>query len=227
MSENSGILIDRYVRKSFEDNGFEQNPIVVAALCKYLRQLIYNDNKAIASDGSEKCAFEVVATEGFYKRSLEIESNGKPIEVNLKGTIDRLDLVNIDGITTARVVDYKTGGKIESADSVEQLFEQSEKRPHYVFQTFLYSYLLSEKDEFKRHPIAPALFFVHKAAGDDYRPYIKIEGEECYDFRPYEKEFEDRLKSLLVDILDMEKPFRATDNPKNCANCNFKILCNR
>lgn len=207
-----------YIRRSFEDNGIEHDIIVAEVVKSYLRQLIRHDLRLTP--------FVVKGTELDTETPLEIPYGTGTVTVRLKGNIDRLDLVEAEGVTTLRVVDYKTGGQPESAQSVEQLFQPAEKHPHYVLQTFLYSLTLLDKAE---HPVAPALFFVHKAAGEDYTPYINLgEGREkapVMDFRRLAPEFRERLVALISEILDPGRPFVPTPFGRFCDSCPFAALC--
>ena len=46
-------------------------------------------------------------------------------------------------VETLRIVDYKTGGTPEKAVSMEQLVQPAEHRPSYIFQIFLYAWVMT------------------------------------------------------------------------------------
>jgi len=220
LKEGGDERLAGYIRRSFEDNGIDYHIIVAEVVKSYLRQLIRHDLRLTP--------FVVKGTELNTETPLEIPYGAGTVTVRLKGNIDRLDLVEAGGITTLRVVDYKTGGQPESARDLEQLFTPAEKHPHYVLQTFLYSLTLLDKTSY---PIAPALFFVHKAAGEDYVPYIDLgEGKAkapVMDFRRIAPEFRERLIALIAEILDPERPFAPTPFERFCENCPFTALCHK
>lgn len=210
-----------YVARAFEDSGTSFNIIVAEVVKSYLRQLIRHDLQLVP--------FVVAGTETETELPLTVPYRaGGTVEVKLKGNIDRLDIVEHEGLTRLRVVDYKTGGSPESPANLEQLFRPAENHPHYVLQAFLYSLTLVGK---ARYPIAPALFFVHKAAGEDYTPYIYMgEGKEkksVLHFQELAAEFKDRLTDLIAEILDPEKPFAPTPYTRFCETCPFLTLCKK
>lgn len=209
-------LLLSFVRRAFAEEGVTANLIVEEVVKIYLRQLVRNDLRLTP--------FEVKDMEMETELPLTIPLRGGTATVVLKGNIDRLDVVEADGLTRLRVVDYKTGGNPEKATDLEQLFTPAERHPHYVLQTFLYALTLSGQS---RYPIAPALFFVHKAAGEDYSPYIEFGGETLLDFQSIADEFRDRLVRLIAEILDPEKPFVPTTCERFCSTCPYFSLCHQ
>lgn len=117
--------------------------------------------------------------------------------VSFKGFIDRLDTIEKDGRQLLRIIDYKTGGKVESAKSIEEIFEiRGQKQKHYMLQTFLYSLIMMDEPEAKGRSIAPALFFANHARQKDYSPYLTLAKEEVLNFEEYAAEFrKDSTKS--------------------------------
>ena len=214
LAKGGDELLKQYVILAFKDCNIEYNEIVSAVVKTYLTQLIRHDIQLVP--------FEVIGTEKHTDVDLTIPYGDSNVNVNLFGEIDRLDKVNINGVTTVRVVDYKTGGQPESAKSIEQLFTPDPKQPHYVLQTFLYSLtLLGEYP----HPIAPALFFVHKAAKDDYDPYLELNKQKVMDFGEIADEFKEGVVNLVAEILDPSTKFMPTDNARACDKCPFQALC--
>ena len=206
------LLMD-YVLQAFKDCKIEYNVIVASVVQTYLTQLIRHDLQLVP--------FEVVDTEKDTEVDLNIPYKDESVTLKLKGQIDRLDLVNIDGITTLRVVDYKTGGKPEKAKDLEQLFTPAERHPHYILQTFLYSLTLGRQP----HPIAPALFFVHQAAKEDYDPYLELGKEKVMDFAQISSDFQKGVVNLISEILDTDRKFMPTDTERFCTTCPFHTLC--
>lgn len=205
-----------FVRRAFSEEQVEPNAVVEEVVKVYLRQLVRNDLRLTP--------FEVKDMEMETALPLDIPLKETSVSIELKGNIDRLDIVEADGLTRLRVVDYKTGGNPETANSLEQLFTPSEKHPHYILQTFLYALTLAEKAQ---HPIAPALFFVHKAAGEDYSPYIKFGAEQMLDFQQIADDFRRQLIGLIAEILDPDRNFVPTTCEKFCRTCPYFSLCHQ
>lgn len=220
LEEESCVAVERYVQQAFEDCKIEHNAMVEQVVKRYLLQLIRHDLKL--------APFEIKGTELNTETPLRIPYGDDFVTIMLKGNIDRLDVVNIDGITTLRVVDYKTGGKEEKAQSIEQLFTPAANHPHYVLQTFLYSLTLMDTAEW---PIAPALFFIHRAAGEDYSPYISLgyknAAVKVMNFAEIAEDFRKQLTQLVSQILNPDIPFTATPYEENCKHCPFKVLCHK
>ncbi|MCD8310170.1 MAG: PD-(D/E)XK nuclease family protein, partial [Prevotellaceae bacterium] len=183
----------------------------------YLQQLLRMDR--------EYAPFRIEALEQEVKETLRIATPLGELQLNVGGIVDRMDIKE----GRLRIIDYKTGGEPKAAESIAQLFTPDEKRPGYIFQTFLYAALLCRKQPLQ---VAPSLLYIHKAASKDYSPVIVLKTdrqgkEEVTDFALYEAEFRERLIRLLQEIYDPETPFTQTEAYNRCAYCDFKRLCKR
>lgn len=212
-TKDNPLALNNYVVQAFKDSETDYNDIVASVVKSYLKQLLERD--------SQLAPFEVVDTEKDTETTLSVPNGEQQVDVRLIGQIDRLDKVTVDGVTTLRVVDYKTGGNTEKAKDMEQLFTPDEKHPHYILQTFLYALTLEKQS----HPIAPALFFVHKAAKEDYDPYLELGGEKVMDFNLIAGEFKERLIQLMAEMIDPNRKFEPTATEKFCDSCPFHALC--
>ena len=78
--------------------------------------------------------------------------------------------------------------------------------------------------------IQPTLYYIQKSADESYEPTITVggKGNEVNDFaEQYEKEFRERLQSLLEEIFNPEVPFMQTEIEDHCKYCDFRQLCRR
>ena len=218
LTEAKGRLLDEFISQSFQDNQVQPHPVVTEVLRKYLIQLLENDKKLTP--------FKIKDVEKASYIDLDVPTPLGTRILHIGGIIDRIDEVDINHTTTLRIVDYKTGGKPETAADMPQLVTAAKNHPHYIFQTFLYALTFCGRTP---SPIAPALFFIHKAAGDDYNPYIKFgkPGSLVTDFRQLAGDFQTALTGLLAEIMDTRRPFEATPFPTHCTNCPFSTLCGR
>lgn len=198
-----------------EYNGIQLiNASVVAT---YLKQLLRKDLRY--------APFSMEAMEKEVQESIRIRTPKGFIHAQIGGIVDRMD--SKEG--TLRIVDYKTGGTPRTPATMESLFTRSEKRPGYVFQTFVYASIVNRESSMR---VAPALLYIHRAASEEYSPVIEM-GEPKQpkipvdDFSVYEGEFRERLSALLEEIFDPENPFTQTECPKTCEFCDFKALCRR
>lgn len=186
-------------------------------IASYLRQLLRND--------LQYAPFRMEGMEQEVREVMEIETPQGKLALQIGGTIDRLDSKG----DTLRIVDYKTGGTPKTPESIEQLFTPSDKRPNYIFQTFLYASIMCRKQSLK---VAPSLLYIHRAASDSYSPVVEM-GEArqpkmpVNNFAFYEDEFRERLHSLLQEIYNKEEVFCQTEDTKKCEYCDFRSLCKR
>ena len=226
----NGLL--SFVDASFLHNFFEDCPekvfyngqLIVArkVMASYLRQLLAHD--------SRKPPFTLKEMEQEHRHSIEVTSGEKILHIDIGGKMDRIDtFLQSDPLTgtsveTLRIVDYKTGGIPETASNMEQLVTPSDRRPSYIFQIFLYAYVLTEE---QRNPVSPALFFVHKSHAEDYDPIVSFHKTPVTDFEPLKADFEQILRQVLHELFNPEIPFRQTAEPKLCAYCDYKLLCGK
>ena len=207
-----------------EDTVFYNGQLLVArkVMASYLRQLLAHDSRM------EQFVLEEMEQE--HHRSVDIISDGHPLSIDIGGKIDRMDTVRMPDETTGqevetlRIVDYKTGGTPEKAVSMEQLVQPAEHRPSYIFQIFLYAWVMTGE---QKRPVSPALFFVHKSNAEDYDPTIVFNRERVTDFSRFKEDFQKMLQGVLEELFNPEIPFRQTSVPKICAYCDYKLLCRR
>lgn len=217
--------VDGAFKTEFFHVGAEEKPeynglqlINSKVILSYLKQLLRNDLQYAPFEmrGMEQQVHEVV--------ELALES-GEQVALKLGGTIDRLDVKE----DTLRIVDYKTGGSPKVPASIEELFTPGEKRPNYIFQTFVYAAIMSRQQGLK---VAPALLYIHRAASEEYSPIVEM-GEprkpkvRVDNFALLEEEFRERLEGLLRELFDQELAFSQTEEVSKCEYCDFKGICKR
>ena len=220
--------LDNYVATAFKEKFFHVSPeekpeynglqlINSKVIASYLRQLLRND--------LQYAPFEMVGMEIKVKERIEISTCHGPVQLQIGGTIDRLD--RKEGVL--RIVDYKTGGSPKIPANIEQLFTPAEGRPNYIFQTFLYAAIVNQKEKCR---VAPSLLYIHRASSETYSPVIEI-GEPrktkvpVTDFSLFEEEFRERFKVLLEEIYNPQEPFTQTEDIKKCGFCDLKGLCGK
>ncbi len=221
-------FIDTSFLKNFfggrEDTVFYNGQLLVArkVMASYLRRLLVHDSRMEQ--------FMPLEMEGKHHRSINVTSGSLAFAIDIGGKIDRIDMVRMTEKNTKRemeilrIVDYKTGGMPEKALSMRQLVALAEKRPSYIFQIFLYAWVMTGEQE---RPVSPALFFVHKSNGEDYDPTVEFNRERVTDFNRIKDEFQETLQGVLDEMFNPEIPFRQTTVPNICARCDYKLLCGR
>lgn len=178
--------------------------------------------KNLLSYDRNNTPFDLIDIELSVKTDLAIHST-KDFHTTIGGRIDRLDCK--DG--RIRVIDYKTGTKVASANYVSDFFVPNEKHTDYYLQTFLYSMIVSgdQKANPAELPVSPALLFIQHISKDDYDPTLKFGEEPITDIRVYKDEYMEQLNQVITEIFDQSKPFTACDNSKICSFCPYSKLC--
>lgn len=180
----------------------------------YLKQLLKID--------LQYAPFEMHAMEEKKDEIVMVNDN---INVRIGGTIDRIDIKD----NIMRIVDYKTGGTPKSPNNMDELFTPSDKRPNYIFQTFLYSSIMCHNEKYN---IAPSLLYIHKTSNESYTPIIEM-GEArkpkipITNFSEYDDDFRAHLCQLLNEIFDPTVSFKQTEQESKCSYCDYKSLCKR
>ena len=171
--------------------------------------------------------FTLVGMETAKYTDITVRSGGKDITLTIGGRIDRMDIMNIEGCPTLRIVDYKTGRSKSGPKDVEGIFNSHVHNARgYYLQTFLYSLIMSHETQL---PVSPNLFYVLSATDcEKYDPILRFGKDPITDIRAYASEYTEALQGLLADIYDANKPFYPTDDPEtNCKYCDFRQLCGK
>lgn len=149
--------------------------------------------------------------------------------VRIGGRIDRIDVYG----DIIKVLDYKTGkvdGKNEFA-TVEELFDRNQKkRKEYIFQIFLYSYLLSQND-YNGKTVVPELLFIRESYQKDFEATVlhKIHKQtnKISSIEPFADAFKLGLDKLLDEFFDSKISYKQTEHQEKCQYCPYVDICNR
>lgn len=207
------------VRQAFQDSETDYRVLEARVVEMYLRSLLKYD--------AAHAPFHIIGTESRADLWVDVTdaATGTTVPVNIGGIVDRIDDIGVAG--GCRIVDYKTGGKEESAENLDELFRQGSNKK-YMFQTFVYAHALADATDGR---LVPALFFVNHAARKDYTPLLTMGSRKnrqtIEDFRPYRQEFVARLRALLAEMLDRSRPFSVPQKENICSSCPYYSLCYR
>lgn len=239
MTPHGHHVIQRLVDKAFakemfhvNENKIEKDQFVLhlngtqrlnhEVITRYVEKQIKHD--------SQLCPLTIIATEKTHWHAFPFMVNGLKKTVNIGGTIDREDIVTINGIRQHRIVDYKTSNAKQTSDSVDDLFIQSKKRSGYIFQAFYYSEVrMEEALEHNEHlaPLAPSLVYVKKKLTAD-ESAIQIGKIPVTNYQEeHHKAFSNKLHDLLAEIYRPDNEFSQTTNIETCTYCPFDTFCQK
>jgi PD-(D/E)XK nuclease superfamily len=166
--------------------------------------------------------------------------------VRLQGIIDRVDWK----AGVLRVLDYKTGLDAKKIQSIPALFDRSvTRRNRAAFQTLFYAWLLQRQGQphmaatslasgsqasFTRGVKSmPGLFNIRQIFDDNFDPrfFLLQRGSRTYipieDIKDHQGEWEQGLRTTLLELFDPAVPFVQTDNEARCVSCPYQGICQR
>jgi len=161
--------------------------------------------------------FTIVHLEQRFGRAI----NAGGAEINLTGTIDRVDLD--PGTGQYMITDYKTGGSTQYPKSLPQRISVASMSDihRYIssFQLPLYIYLFSGQQNIPAGAVNAKLALLRNNTEEHFFKGASQEEKEGL----YETYLEG-AKTTLIDIFDPARPFTPFDD-KGCGECMFNHLC--
>lgn len=146
-------------------------------------------------------------------------------KVNMKYAIDRLDIMNPGTASERwRIVDYKTGGALVTADEFEDIFNGKYTAKN-LFQLLLYANLLN-LDQKMDEDVKVAIYEVGRIAAEG-EIIPKIGKDRLEGHKQINEEFLDRVNTIIADIFDPMKPFVPAEDDEHCRFCSLHDLCGR
>ncbi|GAB4250728.1 MAG: PD-(D/E)XK nuclease family protein [Ekhidna sp.] len=199
----------------------DRNVVMAEIIRKFVKQVVEHDKRY--------APFEIISLEAEdkYQRFLEINPNGKSVNVKLGADIDRVDRKG----EVVRVLDYKTGRDETEMGTFENIFEPDVSSKYKEgrkagYQTFFYAWLYASKRGHSE-AIVPGLINIKRFFQPDFDYRLKQDGTPISDARIYLDTFEAKLKELLEEIFSLQHPFEQTEDLNKCGYCEFKGICSR
>ena len=234
-------LLKPFIHDAFRTEFFKNNKPVYNGEQHITFDVLHNFLLRLVEMDLKYTPFQYVGSEVKIQIPCSFESSGNNINVNIGGTIDRVDCKG-DSIN---IIDYKTGGG-ENADgnmTIENVFAHERRAAKYHLQAFLYSIALKNTltgntadvpEWAKKIPspetkkISPSLFYIHRKANAERADFVVKENKvPVEDISRIQDEYMKQLQAVLTDIFDKEKPFvPATDSDK-CKYCDYKEICGK
>lgn len=210
------VFYGENTKRKFKIEG--KNQIIFDVIKKYLIQMLKKD--------IEYAPFSIIGLEKNVATEININIDSKSTKVKVGGQIDRIDRTD-KGL---RIIDYKTGSDKLEFNELEDVFSAEKiKDTKAVFQTFIYSYVVS-KEQPNKDRIIPMVYQVKELFKKDN--FFEIYSKKCapYNekgFSGIKDEVELRLIELLEELFDKNIPFTQTGNSAVCEYCNYKEMCGR
>lgn len=196
--------------------------IMLAIVEKYVNLILDYDESL--------CPFTLVELENKndFQVKYPITLGGKPVNLRLKGIIDRVD----QSSGTFRIVDYKTGTDKLTYSSVGELFGSDTHQPNKAMvQTLFYTYIYEKTRGLKG--VEPHLYLV-KSMGKPGKATtvfkekglekLTLQGETLENAKI---EFENALTSKFEELFDVNTSFVQTEIDANCEFCAYVSVCGK
>lgn len=187
-------------------------------VCKYI-------NNCILPFDASRDGFRIEMLEKKITGTCGFELDGVVREVSFGGLADRIDRLDSG---RCRVVDYKTGLDHLEFNGLDALFSGVHSEMNAAaLQTLLYSMMLSRQPGMA--DTQPALYYVRKMNNADYSPLLedKSAGRPVESYSDYKAGFESLLSAKLAELFDPATPFTQCEDTKQCAWCDFNVICRR
>ena len=167
---------------------------------------------------------------------------GPTKRVRLRGIIDRVDWK----AGVFRVLDYKTGLDSKQLKGIAALFDREDRgRNKAAFQAFFYAWLFQQRGLLHVAAtvpqacgsavpqVMPGLLNTRQVFDDNFDPrfFLQSSGSRTYvpieDIALYQAEWEQGLRSILTELLDVAVPFVQTEDKSRCTSCPYQGICQR
>jgi hypothetical protein len=198
---------------SHSDELHGKSIIVKEVLVQYVKIILEKDKKY--------APFTPIALEDRFKTLIKTGDK----QVTIGGVVDRMDIVN----ENYRIIDYKTGNVESSSASIAQLFDRTGSTKKYaaIFQSLLYSQVVSQQENFRDKRITPGIYALRKIVDMQFDYHLKIDKKVIEDYSMVSAEFNNYMQALFAEIFNLDVPFRKVEDKAKCEYCGFKGICHR
>ncbi len=185
---------------------------------EYLRQSaleIFRSERKLIAEGN---ALLIEALEsGEWEITLPVAAGGKMVNVRISGKVDRVDRIN----GQVRILDYKTGSKVELKKAALEDPDLALERPENKasLQGIIYAMLYLEKHPGEKAKVA----FYHLKKLSEGPRYLFSDPVSMHDLTG----FKEALSARLSGLFDENQPFVLTDKLNECSYCPFSEFCDR
>ncbi len=222
---SDSVVIQQFLKYfSKSDAALGKNVLQQEVLKAYVHKGLKNDVSLIRQQQKANVYLSLLGVEQHYLVVLPMLINGQLQNVVIKGTIDRIDKLG----TTIRVIDYKTSIQLSDKFEFEHLDDLFED-PNYnkQFQLFLYAWLIYKTDAVQPQLLQPSIVAFKSFTEKPVTIKDKHTKQPLLFTSELLQQFEERLKTAIQSIMDMNVPFAQTEDEKRCVYCAYKQICQR
>jgi hypothetical protein len=200
------------IEKSFELYEVENDVALVGVKNKILEDSLSQILIEILEADSQRVPFKIVGLEQTLE--VAITSNGGN-NYKLKGNIDRIDEVEVNGAKRYCIIDYKTGKTSVSEIKEEEITKYFNSDKKHNFQGMFYA-LLVNKSNWKKIPMELYFYGVRE------KVYQPINSNFISDYLI--DSFKEKLIEKIEEILNVEIPFEVNLKDKYAENSAYAEL---
>jgi CRISPR/Cas system-associated exonuclease Cas4 (RecB family) len=221
-------LMDKAFEKKYRgsDLAYGKNLLLVNVANIMTRNFLYEEKRTVEKYLAEGSTWTVKLLEKRLAKSIHLKLAEELMEIQLKGFVDRVDLVG----RTVRIIDYKTGQVDKKELELQEwndLIDDPEKDK--CFQLLMYAYLMDDSFRITDTTVEAGIISL-KRVKSGFLPVV-ISGENDSLSKGIDhhvlKSFEERLIRILQEMFDSGVPFDQTENLDVCKRCPYINLCGR
>lgn len=215
------LTADSY-RRTYPENDtrFGKNLLIVNISKVLIRNFLHWEKEFLMDQEKHNNLLTINKLEESISTHLTIRFRGDTLQVTIKGTPDRIDQLG----RTYRIIDYKTGS-VRKSDLSLRSWDKLSTDPDAAksFQVLFYGYLFHSLNPVGNKDLEPGIVSFRTPSAGLMTVNIPDKGT-LKESMPQVREI---ISGLLEDIYDLEKPFKKTEETKNCQYCPFTGICMR
>lgn len=209
--------LKRYFKKHLKtDEELSGQDILAFEVGKtYIKRVIEFDKLLL----KQKKSIQILGLEDELVGKVNLEFEGQPLAIKLKGKADRIDKVDGD---TVRIIDYKTGS-FEKKFDIKDVSDFDDTKSDNAFQMLFYR-LISKSLQAGLNT-EPTGFYLR--SNDIERKITVRQDKQAIE----QNELDDYVENLVLNVLnELYNPsisFSQTEDHERCKYCEFNGVCQR
>ncbi len=213
-------LVREHLAKRFDNESLSsgKNLLLFKVCIKLTEEYLKHEKKNIQQLNDSGADLKIELLEG--KLEYVIPINGKQIKI--AGRVDRIE--SVGGVI--QIADYKTSKYSTIPVLTDETWNALTSDPKYSksVQLLVYAWLYNRMQG-KDVPIRSGIYWLR----ENKKSLDTVRIDKTNDVLDAETilRFEEKLKAVLIEMLNAEIPFAKTQDEKRCEFCDFKNICER